>query len=324
MNPRRKSRLTYAAKALLATAIVASICSAIVPYRNELSRLAEVNWNFLVLGVFCCLTYRIANAHGWCLVLRAIDQQLPPLLAIRVWLTSEACRWLPGSVWSYGTRAYQARRYGVATVPAGASLFLEVILTLAAWLTTAAVGLIVYRSEFGNLLERHAVSTFAVGTLALVAAFTTAALACKPICRWLSTKFKGIHEQLGSLRQVKPKARRTAETLAYYVVMNSFNGVACYFTLRAVAIDSDVPMLAVIAANSAAWLVGFFALIAPGGLVVREGTFAALLAAWLPVEQAIVVAIVWRMVQIGVEIACMIPAGLPISVPSRRTVESIA
>jgi len=74
---------------------------------------------------------------------------------------------------------------------------------------------------------------------------------------------------------------------------------------RAVTPESNVPLLAVIGANAAAWLIGFFAIMAPGGLVVREGAMATLLVAWLPAEQAIAAAIIWRFLQIAVEVACM-------------------
>ena len=90
--------------------------------------------------------------------------------------------------------------------------------------------------------------------------------------------------------------------------MCALNGIAFCFVLNAVTAGSSIPWLVVIAANAVAWLVGFFAIFAPGGLVVREGTLALILSPWLPAEQAIAAAIVWRLVQIAAELMCVVPA----------------
>lgn len=299
------------AKVVFVLVLVASITAALTSCLSNLVHFPNMNWNLLTIGFLGCLVYRVSNAHGWSFVLQAIGQQLPPLLALRVWLTSEACRWIPGSVWSYGSRAYQARRYGLQPLPAGASLFLELILTIAAWFFTAIVGLVAYRSAFATLFVTPLVSTTAIALAVLLLVIVLLMLAWKSLSHLLAAKFKKLHKQISSLGHLKLDSRRVSKALVYYVAMCFLNGIVLYCVLIGIAPEANVPVLAVIGGNALAWLIGFFAFVAPGGLVVREGALAALLTVWLPAEKAFGVAIIWRIVQIVVEVVCMFGAYLP-------------
>ena len=64
-----------------------------------------------------------------------------------------------------------------------------------------------------------------------------------------------------------------------------------------------MPLPIVVAATSLAWVVGFLAIFAPGGLFVREGLLAICLAPWIPYGTGIGIAILARLLQIVAEIA---------------------
>jgi len=112
MTSQTKTNLKRTAKAILAVAIVTSIWKALTSYSGQLD-LANVNAKLLTAALGITLAYRLTNACGWSFVLRALHVRLPGWTALRIWITSEACRWLPGSVWSYGSRALQAKKQGV-------------------------------------------------------------------------------------------------------------------------------------------------------------------------------------------------------------------
>jgi hypothetical protein len=94
------------------------------------------------------------------------------------------------------------------------------------------------------------------------------------------------------------------QSFLFYVAMALFNGAILLIIVWSVPDGASCPASAVIAANALAWLVGFFAIFAPGGLVVRETCLATLLAQWMLPEGAIAVALAWRLVQIASEAAC--------------------
>jgi hypothetical protein len=258
---------------------------------------------FLALGL--CLVYRVVNAHGWSLVLRALGHPLRGITGARIWLTSESFRWLPGSVWNFGSRAVLATREGVPAPAAAASVVLELLLTIAAWTALAATGCGSFRDPLRHLTARAPAPAW----LAVAAAGAVLG----PLVLWalarrsprLAARLDGLAGQLRALRQMRPDRTRLVAAWLYFVLMGLFNGLTLAVVLQAAPAGPSCPIIAVVAANALAWLVGFFAIVAPGGLVVREGCLAALLVAWMPMEQAVVVALAWRSVQVVAEIVCV-------------------
>lgn len=316
MKESLKRKSVFTVKAMIGLAIFCSISLAASGYGEQLRQLKNTNWTILGLGLFFCLFYRLANANGWSYVLESLSTPLPRLVALRIWLTSEACRWLPGSVWSYGSRAMKAKKHGVPAVAAGSSLLLEMLLTIGAWVFTAVVCLISFGDSFAALLSIVPLKfVFVFATVISLAGVVAMAAAKKKAGfgenGFMAKKLARLQTQFTSLKQTKINYFGVSFAFGYFCVMCFVNGIAAYFVFRAVLPNSDLPLFAVIGANAAAWLVGFFAILAPGGLVVREGTMATMLVAWLPMEQAIAAAVVWRAIQIVVEIACMIPAYAP-------------
>ena len=106
------------------------------------------------------------------------------------------------------------------------------------------------------------------------------------------------------LSHVRPDGFVLSVALAFSTAMVLLNGLVFAAVLAAMPGGSACPISAAVAANAIAWLAGSFAIFAPGGLIVREGCLAALLTAWIPLPQAVVITLVWRAVQIISEICC--------------------
>ncbi len=304
MSPTMKRWAVRIGQAVLAVFILVGIGSALKSCAGDVS-FDGVRWHYFFAGFLVCMFYRIANAHGWWFVLRSLRVDLSIHDTVRIWLTSEACRWLPGSVWSYGSRAIQANRRGINASTAGASIVLELILTIGACAVTAFSCLVRYRSAFASLKERFPAEFVAV-VLLCGAVIAMVVLACWKILKpRLEKKIRSFADKLRFLKTLRPDRRYVAMALLFFVAMTFVNGLAGYLLFYAVIPDCQVPLLAVVGASAAAWIVGFFAVIAPGGLVVREGAMAALLCTWVPLELAISAAVMWRAVQIVVELTCM-------------------
>ena len=106
-------------------------------------------WSFLGCALACNVVYRVINAHGWWLTLRAMDTEVSPNRSAAIWLTSESLRWLPGIVAGYGSRTVLAQRLGVSLSVAGISVTLELVLTVVACPSLAFVK-ICFNSDFLN------------------------------------------------------------------------------------------------------------------------------------------------------------------------------
>jgi hypothetical protein len=279
----------------------------------------------MVLAFVLCLIHRLVNAHGWTMVLRALGQPMPAARGARIWLTSEACRWLPGSVWSYGSRGVQAAKAGVSPVVAVVSMLWELILTLMAWGIVVAAGIVFWKGPIPETILAQSrwflahpwLSAFGV----LAAVLVVGALGSKSVSRRLG-RLVAAGRDFG---RVQTDRRALIGVLGFYVMMAVLNGLTFWQVVRASPGGDRCPVTVVLAANSLAWIIGLCALFAPGGLVVREASIGVLLSGWLPIEQAVSVALAWRAIQVAGEISSCLVIALPGFSPSEpgRTVRSV-
>jgi len=106
-------------------------------------------------------------------------------------------------------------------------------------------------------------------------------------------------------------------TLLYYVVLCVVNGLGFYVVLRSLCPVSISPS-AVVGINAFGWIAGLLAVGAPGGIGVRDATAAVMLAGMMPPEDAIVGAVVWRVVQMLDELLCVGLCWLPTAIPATK------
>jgi uncharacterized membrane protein YbhN (UPF0104 family) len=128
----------------------------------------------------------------------------------------------------------------------------------------------------------------------------------------IARKIRGLQTGLLRLRESRPSLPRLAATFAYMTAICFFQAAGFVCVLHA-ASDATPTFLTATWINAVGWLVGFFAFFAPTGIGVREGSVGALLAVVVPLDAAVVGVIIWRVVQILVELAwlaaCFLPAG---------------
>jgi len=120
-----------------------------------------------------------------------------------------------------------------------------------------------------------------------------------------SDKARRICQKLLALRNLKFKPWALVEVLILYSLLCLFNGF-CFFLVCSSLGISSLTISQAVAANSQAFLIGLFTFVAPGGLGVREGSLAAILSISTSVEIALAAAILWRAVQLSVELVCLI------------------
>jgi glycosyltransferase 2 family protein len=306
-------RMKQLAMAAIAAAILAAMVASLVTHGGPMLAAARsLGVAALATALLLALAYRVVNAGGWGMILAALGEPVSAVPAARVWLASEACRWLPGSLWSFGSRFVLASRRGVSGPVASASVVLELGVTVAAWAVIAAAGI--------PWLRLPAAITSAVSLPAVSAGAAMVVATAWIVSRTgLGARVAGRLAAVRDLARIRPNAARLATAFAFYVAMGLVNGAILHGLVSALPGGADCPWPGVVAANAAAWLVGFFALFAPGGLVVREACLAGMLSAWMPGEEALAVSLAWRLVQIVAEIAGfagIAALGLPASLRS--------
>jgi hypothetical protein len=324
---------------LLVIAVACAMCAAVGRVEGDVfARVGDARLDCLAAAVGLCILYRLVNSTGWVFVLRALGHPMPLAQGARIWITAETMRWLPGSVWGFVSRVFQAQKAGAPPTVAAASLPLELLLTIAAWTTTAggALYLCRYHFDWAAVLSPRALL---IGAFVLLAFGGMAAVAAVGRMRRCDTGAPagaargpaiarpwwqrgapaqagglghdsatpapgGFGAQLRALAQMRPRFTALLFPFLLYTALCAFNGLAFFMVLRA-ATDAPLSLAAALGANAAGWLAGFFALGVPGGIGVREAASAAILAATIPVETVVAAAVLWRLVLIADELCCL-------------------
>jgi len=259
--------------------------------------LVSANPTLLLASIIGMLGYRALNATGWGRIANALGGRIRLLDGAVVWLKSEAFRWLPGSVWGYCSRALMGQKLGLTKQQSSVSLSLELFLTLAAWTGTALVFSLATSS---TLLSHSSLETvLAIG----LAGFAGISLAI--VVYSFSEKARRICHELIAIRNFKLKPWALIEVLTLYSILCLFNGF-CFFLVCSSLGISSLTIGQAVAANSQAFLIGLFTFVAPGGLGVREGSLTAILSINTSLEIALAAALLWRLVQLSVELICLI------------------
>jgi uncharacterized membrane protein YbhN (UPF0104 family) len=240
------------------------------------------HWLLILLAsVIVLATYTIL-AEAWRRIVGGWGTPLRFMDGMRIWAISILGRYIPGKVWQLGAMAALAQREKVSGLAAaGSAVLVTVIHTLAGFGVVAVFGL--------QLLDLESLGLAALVLSAIVV------LLAPQLLPWAAT-------MAGRLRgreiviPVLPHGVLWL-TVAISAVAWIAYGVAFHLLARAVLgaeATGGVPDYIAIYAFS--YLIGFLALFAPGGIVVREiALVAALVNTGMPEGSAIVLAVVSRL-----------------------------
>ena len=175
--------------------------------------------------------------------------------ATRIWLVSNLGKYVPGKVWSIATMAVMARNSNVAPIVAAGSSVLTQLVTVAAGI---GVVLICQAAMIESPATALAVASSILILLALMPVFLPR------LGRWASA-LSGRDFALPKIRQI----------VVWYTVMSAvaswlLYGIAFKFFVKGILGNAAGATSSYIAVYAASYIIGFLALFAPGGAVVRE------------------------------------------------------
>jgi hypothetical protein len=243
----------------------------------------------LAAGWFLC------RAWLWQLMLRCFGFPLAYRRTFRTFVLAELSRYLPGTVWHVFGRSYYSSRQGVPAAATLTAMVLEmalVALTAVAFFPLRALGA-------GRLFENLAIWAAAAVFLVLVIAHPRAIIPLVNLAL----------RRLGKpMIQARLRYGDISGMFALCILM--WLSLCAGFVLLASGITRAAAhsLIPVAASFPAAWFVGLIAIASPGGLGVREGVLAALLAGLLPGGMGVVVAIASRLWLTGIELLCAVIA----------------
>jgi glycosyltransferase 2 family protein len=235
-------------------------------WRNGGFSFDHVNWSLFVLAAAVTVVGSLAPAFVWLTILRRLEVPVDRTL-LGVFFQAQVAKYIPGSIWQYAGRVTLARTRGLPVEPVSRSLVIElaasilaggvIALLLLGWWGAAGVAVVLFVSVYISRLDRSGPNLSAKGRFRSVVA-------------------------------------GTARAVPAYVVIWAVIGVG-FWLLATAFVRADFADLPVYAgAFAAAWLVGLFAVYAPGGLGVREGLLVLLLHREIGAPEALVLAGVSR------------------------------
>lgn len=239
----------------------------------------------VIIAFVLFIGYLCLRALSWRQLVNFLGENVNKTNSLSVWFFSEATRYIPGNIWSFVSRAYFARQEHVSRNASLLVLPIEVM-------TVASVASALSLYAISKNLERLPVNFFFYSTIILTPVALLAFLLLQKIIRRIFGK-------LGEV-ELKPKALLAAILLQ----------LACwslYSLGTIVLIDGKIDNFPLIYSSTIlAWLVGYLSLVTPMGLGVRESAFVLLVGGVIGAAQAVLIAIVSRVILINSELAILL------------------
>lgn len=293
MRPLRVAAVVFLAAALVTAGLaIASGWESWVTLREQ-ARAFEwrVRPAWLALAVAAAVAALLVTARLWVAMLRRMGGRLGTREAVAAWMGSNLGRYLPGKIWQLtGIAAYLRARGDSGAAALGSSLALQaVVLASGTALGLATLG--------ARALGGTEPWVLALAALAVAAALHPAVLR---LLMRLGARFLGEAPPDGSLRATD-LARAALVALGLW----GLYGIGFWALYRGLTPAAGPGVVTATGVFAASYVVGYLVLIAPGGLVVREGALAALLGsvAGLPLGAAAGIAVAARLWTTAAEVA---------------------
>lgn len=287
----RNSRLRIATLVFLLAAVLAAIVLGVAQWRALSDLWAEAQgyeWSlgpgWLVAAGFLGVGALAGTARTWAWLFERVGGRSWSREAMAAWLGSNLGRYLPGKFWQLtGLAAYLRARGDSGAAGIATSLALQAV--------TLLTGI-----AFGVAIAGSALSE-ALGSWRLLILVLLLLLLCaQPRAIRALTRLGGRVLREPTAVDVRVPARDLGATALWVAALWVVTGLGFWALLRGLIGPASPSPLVATGIYSTAYVVGFLVLVAPGGLVVREGMMTGLLVSLVgtPVAVGATIAVVAR------------------------------
>ncbi|MFQ5746459.1 MAG: lysylphosphatidylglycerol synthase domain-containing protein [Gemmatimonadota bacterium] len=238
------------------------------------SEVASFRWDLRFEHLVAALGLATANlflmGSVWVGLFRAFGGRIGHGEGVRAWMTTNLGRYIPGKIWQLAGLAVYAREKGEsATAALGATLVFQIL--------SLGSGAVIAVATLGGRLSF--LPAKGISTTAVVLALLLVLLHPGILSRLTRLAARLLREdQPGASVGILALARAAAVLLAAWLVY----GLGLRELLAGMSVGTEAGVLVLAGFFAASYVVGYLVLLTPGGLVVREGTLAGLLAAFTP------------------------------------------
>ncbi len=253
-----RRRLFLAAQWILAIVIVWFAARALHgQWSNAAARLQSLrpDWLWIAGATAIVLATYVLLIETWRRTITGSGQTLAFGDAARIWFVSNLGKYVPGKIWSIAAMTMMARESSVSGgVAAGSSVMIQLV--------TIAAGIGVVMVTGAQAVDHPVIAVIAGAVIVVALVLAPRAL---PLAGRLAAAVTGRELSLP----------RMPASLVWMAVVNSVvswiaYGVAFQFFVRGITGSAAGATTSYIAVYAASYIIGFLALFAPGGAVVRE------------------------------------------------------
>jgi uncharacterized membrane protein YbhN (UPF0104 family) len=273
-----------------------------------LGEFPEIDWRLqplaLLLAVLALSLYLILSGEIWRRLLHALGPELQPLRAQAIWFASGLGRYVPTALLLPMLRVAMCEREGAPKRICLASIAYEGALFFTATLIVGAY-FVITLPDLEGVWQRFLV--LVLPALALVA--------LQP--RIFHTLADRALSRLG--RAPLPfslPGTRVAEFIGLYALANVIAGLGIYCLAQSVYPVGADDLPTVVSSYAVASTLSILAFVIPGGLGAREAAMAAALSPVMPTGPALAIAVLSRILQVGLEV--LFAMGAPLLARSAR------
>jgi len=220
----------------------------------------DIGWVWIAAATMLVAVTYLLLIETWRRILIAWSAGLPFSVASRIWFVSNLGKYVPGKIWSIAAMSAMARSNAVSPVAAAGSSILIQFISIA-----AGIGVVLVAGA--QAIDRPLLAAVVVAVL-LVGIGVTPLL--------LPRLVAGGAGLLGKQVVVPPMAPSVVWwAFARAALSWLMYGVAFQLFIRGVLGEAAGATTSYIAVYAASYIIGFLALFAPGGAVVRESAMVA-------------------------------------------------
>lgn len=232
----------------------------------------HVNYLLLAISMVVMLIALFVMSSVLAMIFRAFSKPVPSAKAFKIAYLSQLGRYIPGKIWQVFGMIYLAGKEGISKAEAITSFALAQVFA-----TPPAILIVcVYLILSGNL-STESFDLMAIGYVLAAVVVASMVVLFKP--SWLRGIINYVLTRFGreSIQFEIQKKIGVRILFAYFVAWNLY-GLAFYLFLISV---SDFPaghVLQAVGTFCAAYLIGYWSILTPGGIGVREAVLVILLA----------------------------------------------
>lgn len=289
-------------RGLQAVAAVVVVALATRQVVDEWDRLRDqpiewvLRWDLIVASLAVTWLMYLLLIHAWRVILLTWGERLPWGSAIRIWFVSSLGKYVPGKLWALAAMAVMAERAGVSGAAATAS---SVVMQLVSITTGVAIAVIFV----GPAVLGATTSVGLVGVIAVaVASVVATAVVASPA---IMTRLGRLIGRPDGLRALGAKGLVHA-TLPGVIAWLGY-GTALFLLVRGTLPDISLGWGEATGAFAASYIAGYLAVIAPGGLGVRESVLVLLLEPRVGLANALAIAFASRLTLTINELGAALP-----------------